>query len=119
MTDRVIGPGLAVIVPVYKHSVLLAEAITSALNQETDFESCIVVVNDGCPMPETHQTCLDFVSGAPGRVHYIRRQNGGLRPPPNTRGEKVLNTLGKLPAVYLFLCCNPNFYVGLATGVRA
>jgi len=100
MTDRVIGPALAVIVPVYKHSVLLAEAITSALNQETDFESCIVIVNDGCPMPETHQTCLDFVSGAPGRVHYIRRQNGGLSAARNTGVEYVLDTWETVRAIY-------------------
>lgn len=100
MTDRISGPALAVIVPVYKHSVLLGEAITSALNQETDFEICIVIVNDGCPLPETHQTCLDFVSGAPGRVHYIRRQNGGLSAARNTGVEHVLNTWETVRAIY-------------------
>ena len=100
MTGRVIGPALAVIVPVYKHSVLLAEAITSALNQETSFESCIVIVNDGCPMAETHQTCLDFVSGAPERVHYIRRQNGGLSAARNTGVEYILNTWETIRAIY-------------------
>lgn len=45
-------PLLAVVIPVYKHSVLLGEAVTSALSQETDFELLIVIVNDGCPMVE-------------------------------------------------------------------
>ena len=60
-------PVLAIVIPVYKHSVLLGEAVISALNQQTDFEFVIVIVNDGCPMAETHQACLDFVAGAPDR----------------------------------------------------
>ena len=61
-------PQLAVVIPVYKHSVLLEEAVISALNQETEFALVIVIVNDGCPMAETHQACLDFVAAAPDRV---------------------------------------------------
>ena len=100
MTGRAIEPLLAVIVPVYNHSVLLGEAVTSALNQEMDFQSSIVIVNDGCPMAETHQTCLDFVRGAPDRVHYIRRQNGGLSAARNTGVAHVLNTWETVRAIY-------------------
>jgi glycosyltransferase involved in cell wall biosynthesis len=100
MMGSPIEPVLAVIVPVYKHSVLLGEAVTSALNQEMNFDSSIVIVNDGCPMAETHQTCLDFVRGAPDRVHYIRRQNGGLSAARNTGVEYVLNTWETVRAFY-------------------
>jgi glycosyltransferase involved in cell wall biosynthesis len=93
-------PVLAVVIPVYKHSVLLAEAVISALNQETDFALVIVVVNDGCPMPETHQVCLDFVLGAPNRLYYIRRRNGGLSAARNTGIEHVLATWETVEAVY-------------------
>ena len=94
------GPLLAVVVPVYKHSVLLAEAVISALNQETDFELLIVIVNDGCPMPETHQACLDFAAAAPDRVHYIRRLNGGLSAARNTGIDYILGTWETVQAIY-------------------
>jgi glycosyltransferase involved in cell wall biosynthesis len=95
-----VGPALAVVVPVYKHSVLLGEAVISALNQETDFGLVIVIVNDGCPMAETHQACLDFVAAAPGRVHYIRRANGGLSAARNTGIEYVLGAWDTVEAIY-------------------
>ena len=94
------GPLLAVVIPVYKHSVLLAEAVISVLNQETDFELFIVIVNDGCPMPETHQACLDFAAAAPDRVHYIRRPNGGLSAARNTGIDYVLGTWETVQAIY-------------------
>ena len=93
-------PVLAIVIPVYKHSVLLGEAVISALNQKTDFEFVIVIVNDGCPMAETHQACLDFVSGAPDRVHYIRRCNGGLSAARNTGIEHVLAAWESVQAIY-------------------
>ena len=93
-------PELAVVIPVYKHSVLLEEAVISALNQETEFALVIVIVNDGCPMPETHQTCLDFAMAAPDRVSYIRRQNGGLSAARNTGIEHVLGTWETVQAIY-------------------
>ena len=55
IAGRSAGPTLAVVIPVYKHSVLLGEAVISALNQQADFDLVIVIVNDGCPMAETHQ----------------------------------------------------------------
>jgi glycosyltransferase involved in cell wall biosynthesis len=94
------GPLLAVIIPVYKHSVLLEEAVISVLNQETNFEICIVIVNDGCPMAETHQACLDFAAAAPSRIHYIRRPNGGLSAARNTGIDYVLGAWETVRAIY-------------------
>ena len=93
-------PVLAVVIPVFKHSVLLAEAVISALDQQTDFPFVIVIVNDGCPMVETHQTCLDFVVGAPDRIYYVRRHNGGLSAARNTGIEHVLATWKTVKAIY-------------------
>ena len=95
-----VGPALAVVIPVYKHSVLLGEAVISALNQETEFGRVIVIVNDGCPTAETHQACLDFAAAAPGRVHYIRRPNGGLSAARNTGIEYVLGAWDTVDAIY-------------------
>ena len=104
-------PVLAVIIPVYEHSVFLAEAVISALNQETDFEVCIVIVNDGCPMAETHQVCLDFAVGAPDRVHYIRRRNGGLSAARNTGIKHVLHSWESVRALY-FLDADNRIFPG-------
>jgi glycosyltransferase involved in cell wall biosynthesis len=98
--EHALQPALAVVIPVFRHSVLLAEAVTSALAQETAFGFVIVIVNDGCTMPETHQACLDFAAGARGRVHYIRRQNGGLSAARNSGIEHVLATWETVGAIY-------------------
>ncbi len=97
---RPLGPALAVVIPVYKHSVLLGEAVISALNQQTDFGLVIAIVNDGCPMEETHQACLDFVAAAPDRVYYIRRPNGGLSAARNTGIDYVLGAWDTVEAIY-------------------
>jgi glycosyltransferase involved in cell wall biosynthesis len=89
-----------VVIPVYKHSVLLEEAVISALDQQTDFEICIIIVNDGCPMAETHQACLDFVAAVPNRIHYIRRPNGGLSAARNTGIDYVVGTWETVRAIY-------------------
>ena len=100
LLQRPAGPALALVIPVYKHSVLLGEAVTSALDQETDFEFVVILVNDGCPMAETHQACLDFVAAAPDRVFYIRRPNGGLSAARNTGIEHVLGAWESVEAIY-------------------
>jgi glycosyltransferase involved in cell wall biosynthesis len=79
---------------------LLGEAVISALNQETEFDVVIVIVNDGCPMAETHQACLDFVAAAPDRVRYIRRPNGGLSAARNTGIDYVLGAWESVEAIY-------------------
>ena len=109
-----VRPALAVVVPVYKHSVLLGEAVISALNQETDFGLVIVIVNDGCPMAETHQACLDFVAATPGRVHYIRRANGGLSAARNTGIEYVLGAWDTVEAIYFLDADNRLYPTALA-----
>ncbi|MEC9404186.1 MAG: glycosyltransferase, partial [Pseudomonadota bacterium] len=43
---------VAIVIPVYKHSVLLTEAIDAALAQQAPFNIAVVIVDDGCPFPE-------------------------------------------------------------------
>jgi glycosyltransferase involved in cell wall biosynthesis len=69
---------VAVIVPTYKQPGLLAEALDTALRQRCDFGYSIVVVEDGCPFPETAQVCRDFAAAHPGRIHHLRKCNNGL-----------------------------------------
>ncbi len=71
------SPKVAVIIPAYKHSVLLAEAIESALAQQAPFEIAVLVIDDGCPFPETGEIGRTYAM-AHSNVFYLRKANGGL-----------------------------------------
>lgn len=92
---------LAIVIPVFKHSMLIAEAIESALSQVTDFEFRVVIINDGCPYPETELTCSAYARTYPNRVHYLRKKNGGLSSARNFGIEYSLEEWPHLQAIYL------------------
>jgi glycosyltransferase involved in cell wall biosynthesis len=88
-----VGPGeitLAVIIPAWRQPGLLAEAIASALGQQGAPPTAVVVVDDGCPFPDTAETAQGFAALHPGRVFLLRRRNGGLSAARNTGVEFVL-----------------------------
>lgn len=101
MPGAAAGPLVAIVIPVFKHSVLLDEAIASALNQETSFDYRIVIVNDGCPFPETHLAALDHARADPQRIVYLRQRNGGLSAARNAGIEFALRSWPSLQAIYL------------------
>lgn len=94
-------PKIAVIIPIYKHSVLVAEAITCGLTQDTKIPYVIIIVNDGCKFIESDRVCRDFAQAYPQQVFYLYRSNGGLSAARNTGIEFALNTWGSIDAVYL------------------
>jgi len=86
------APSVAVIVPAFGQSGLLAEALTSALAQR-DVDVRIVVVVDGCPLPETSGIALAFAAAHPGRVFVLSQPNGGLPAARNTGLRFILAAL--------------------------
>ncbi|MEZ5686589.1 MAG: glycosyltransferase [Paracoccaceae bacterium] len=96
LRDRV-----AVVVPIYRHSALLIEAIESVLAQEAEFGIVLILVNDGCPFAETEATCLDYARAHPGRVIYLPKPNGGLSDARNRGIRFTLETFSEVEAVYL------------------
>ena len=121
----VLEPKVAVVIPVYKHSVLVAEAISSALAQQAEFPIVVIIVNDGCQYPETDRVSRDFALAHPERVIYLYRPNGGLSAARNTGIEFALNTWNSLAAVYLLDADNriapqtiAKFYQALMTDDR-
>lgn len=69
----------AIIMPVFGQGPLLCESITSALDQETDYEYRIVLVDDNCPQQETVDNCHRFARCYPDRILYWRSpRNRGL-----------------------------------------
>src|SRR3954452_5679571 len=91
---------VAVIVPTYRQPGLLAEALDTALRQRCDFGYSIVVVEDGCPFPETGRVCRDFAAAHPGRIHHLRKRNNGLSAARNTGIDFALAACPGLEAVY-------------------
>lgn len=95
----VAGETVAVIIPVYKHSVFLVEAIESALAQRCSFDLRIVIVDDGCPFIETEMVGRAYALSHE-QVAYLRKQNGGLSSARNHGIEYCLRTMPRLAAVY-------------------
>lgn len=93
-------PRVAVIIPVFKHSGLLAEAIESVLAQKASFPIAIVIVNDGCPFPETEQVGQAYAM-AHDNVFYLRKANGGLSSARNFGIDFVTRTFPGFEAIYL------------------
>jgi glycosyltransferase involved in cell wall biosynthesis/GT2 family glycosyltransferase len=75
---------IAVVIPAHRQPGLLAEAIRSVLAQEGSPPAAAVVVDDGCPDPETSRTAVAMAAAHPGRVFALRRPNGGLSAARNT-----------------------------------
>lgn len=92
---------VAVIIPVFRHSVLLPEAIESALAQEGDFALHVVIVNDGCPHQETEAVCRAYAEAWPERIRYLRKPNGGLSDARNHGIRHVLAEAPEVDAIYM------------------
>ncbi|WP_167525311.1 glycosyltransferase family A protein [Roseomonas genomospecies 6] len=90
----------AIVVPTFKHSGLLVEALSTALHQDTDFAYAVVVVDDGCPFPETERVCREFAAAHPGRLFYLRKRNAGLSAARNSGIAFALDAFPALEAVY-------------------
>jgi glycosyltransferase involved in cell wall biosynthesis len=69
---------LAVVVPVWRQAQYLAGAVRSALAQEIDTGVGVVIVDDGCPDPETDRIGQALRDAHPDRVAYLRQANAGL-----------------------------------------
>ncbi|MEG4644242.1 glycosyltransferase [Paracoccus sp. APAP_BH8] len=94
-------PRLAVVVPIFRHSVLLAEAIESVLAQRADFPIRLVLVNDGCPHRETDLVCREYALSYPDRITYLRKPNGGLSDARNHGIRHALATWPSVEAIYM------------------
>ena len=101
ITQTTTSPRIAIVIPVFKHSVLVAEAITCAIEQDSKFPYTIVIVNDGCKFKETDRVARDFALAYPDQVTYLYRPNGGLSAARNTGIDFALATWDSVEAIYL------------------
>ncbi|MEI6800670.1 MAG: glycosyltransferase family A protein, partial [Pseudomonadota bacterium] len=93
-------PRVAVVVPIFRHSVLLVEAIETVLAQQAPFGIAIILVNDGCPHQETDDVCRHYSRLYPDRIIYLRKPNGGLSDARNHGVRYVLANLTTVRAVF-------------------
>jgi glycosyltransferase involved in cell wall biosynthesis len=89
-------PCIGVVIPVYQQSILIAEAITSIIEQSGDNSAVTIIVNDGCPLKETDFCAKSFAEAHPDKIHYLHTPNGGLSAARN-RGVRVL--LERYPSI--------------------
>ena len=87
---------MAVVIPAHGHPSLLPEAVYSALGQQTGFSYRIVLVNDGCPYPETETLCATYARARPETVLHLHRRQGG---PSAARNEGVRVALAAWPSI--------------------
>lgn len=95
------APAIAVVVPIYRHSVLLSEAIESVLHQRGEAQIVMVLVNDGCPHRETDRVCRDYAMAYPETIIYLRKPNGGLSDARNCGIRHALKTWSSIEAIYM------------------
>ncbi|HTR17512.1 MAG TPA: glycosyltransferase, partial [Acetobacteraceae bacterium] len=89
----------AVIIPVYRHSARLPEAIESVLAQDGAERIATVIVDDGCPFEET-EIVGETYALAYDSVFYLRKPNGGLSSARNAGIAFVLSAFPTVEAVY-------------------
>jgi glycosyltransferase involved in cell wall biosynthesis len=99
--QKTLAPRIAIVIPVFRHSALLCEAIESALTQDASFGIHVLVINDGCPHEETEQVCLEYATAYPDRLTYLRKKNGGLSSARNHGIQYALRRWTALDAIYL------------------
>src|SRR6476620_203227 len=95
-----IQPILAIVVPVYKHPVLVNEAIDSALAQNTQLPFIVIAVRDGCPLQETREALAGWRALEPRRVHVITRPNRGLASARNCGASYALKTFPSVQGIF-------------------
>jgi glycosyltransferase involved in cell wall biosynthesis len=91
---------VAVVVPVYQQPALLAEAVLSAIDQDLQPPPLLILVNDGCPLPETDEQCRLLQRAYPNSVLYIKQRNRGLAAARNAGIELAVACCPSLQAVY-------------------
>ncbi|WP_167332671.1 glycosyltransferase [Rhizobium freirei] len=90
-------PQVAIVIPVFKHSSLALEAISSVRGAAETGDAHIVIVDDGCPY---FQTLFSASLSSGGRIHYVRQVNSGLSGARNCGIDFVLENLPNCEGIF-------------------
>jgi glycosyltransferase involved in cell wall biosynthesis len=94
------SPVIAIVVPLFKHSVLVADALESAISQKCRYPFMVVVVNDGCPYRESDLQVKSILALYPDIVRYVIQPNSGLSAARNTGIDYALANFPTIQAIY-------------------
>lgn len=87
-----------VVIPVYKHSVLIVDALRSVLAQQEEVRA--IIVDDGCPHAETREILAAFQTAYPQKIAVYRQRNRGLSGARNTGIEIALREHPDAEGIY-------------------
>ncbi|MCF6306212.1 MAG: glycosyltransferase [Rhodobacteraceae bacterium] len=93
---------IAIILPVWHHPALVSEAIASCLAQVDAPDFQMIVVNDGCDLPETAHVLEGWRQAHPDKITVLTQTNRGLSAARNSGIEYALKALPDLRG-YFFL----------------
>ena len=93
-------PVLAIVIPIYGHPSLLIDALESALRQQTSHDYRIILVNDGCPSPQTDRVCRQYAQVHPRRILYLHKRNGRMSSARNRGLQVALEAWPSIRAFY-------------------
>jgi hypothetical protein len=91
---------IAVIVPVWRQAEYMAAAVQSALDQRCPTGVGVVIVNDGCPDPETDRIGQALRDAHPERVVYLHQPNRGISAARNAGIRRAFARWPHLEAVF-------------------
>ncbi len=94
------SPIIVILVPLFGHSVLVADALLAAIGQHSRYPFAVVVINDGCRYVESDLTVRAIVASNSGRIRYLAQPNGGLSAARNTGIAYALSSFEALQAIY-------------------
>jgi glycosyltransferase involved in cell wall biosynthesis len=94
------SPMVAIVIPLFKHSVLVVDALQSVLSQQTRYPFVVIVVNDGCPFQESDLQIKAILAVHPN-LRYLVQPNRGLSAARNTGIDYALRHFPNLESVYL------------------
>jgi glycosyltransferase involved in cell wall biosynthesis len=92
---------VAIVIPLFKHSVLVADALQSVIDQQSRHPFVAIVVNDGCPFHESDLQIKSIQAVHPDLVRYVVQPNRGLSAARNTGIDFALRHFPAIQAVYL------------------
>ena len=101
MTELSISPEIAIVMPLFKHSVLVVDALESALAQKCRYSFVIVAVNDGCPFEESDLQVKSIAAMYPEKIRYVMQRNKGLSAARNAGIDYALKNFSSVQAIYL------------------
>ncbi len=92
---------VGIVIPAYGHPQFLAEAISSACEQDYPAPVYVVVVDDQCRFEDTARVSVGLQEAYPGKLFYLRQKNTRLPGARNAGIRFLLAMDNEIDAIFL------------------